>query len=104
MECDGAPLHWLYGGLLTMPIPKKMSRSRKLSGSNAAQAGDIMVELGAREAYIYAMGEESWQGHVMATTYTEDTYQLKQIDEFLQWCADRDIAAEHLFNKREWRW
>jgi hypothetical protein len=104
MECDGAPLTWLYGGLLTKPVSKKMSDSRKLSGSNAAQAGDIMVELGAEEAYIYAMGEESWQGHIMATTYNEDTYQLKQIDEFLGWCADRGFTAEHLLNKREWRW
>ncbi|MFI6154847.1 MBL fold metallo-hydrolase [Kitasatospora sp. NPDC051170] len=104
MECDGAPLTWLYQALLTKPVTKKMSDSRKLSGSNAAQAGDILVELGAREAYIYAMGEESWQGHVMATTYTEDTYQLKQIDEFLGWCRDRGIPAEHLLNKREWRW
>ena len=50
------------------------------------------------------MGEESWLGHVMATTYTEDTYQLKQIEEFLTWCADHGIKAEHLFNQREWRW
>ncbi|GAA1242950.1 MBL fold metallo-hydrolase [Kitasatospora nipponensis] len=104
MECDGAPLTWLYGGLLTKPVTKKMSDSRKLSGSNAAQAGDIMLELGATEAYIYAMGEESWQGHVMATTYHEDTYQLKQIEEFLGWCKERNFTAEHLFNKREWRW
>ena len=39
MECDGAPLTWLYQGLLTRPVTKKMSDSRKLSGSNAAQAG-----------------------------------------------------------------
>jgi L-ascorbate metabolism protein UlaG (beta-lactamase superfamily) len=104
MECDGAPLTWLYQGLITKPVSKKMSDSRKLSGSNAAQAGDIMVELGASEAYIYAMGEESWQGHVMATTYNEDTYQLLQIKEFLGWCKERSINAEHLLNKREWRW
>jgi L-ascorbate metabolism protein UlaG (beta-lactamase superfamily) len=104
MECDGAPLTWLYQGLLTRPVTKKMSDSRKLSGSNAKQAAAIMTELGADEAYIYAMGEESWQGHVMATTYTEDTYQLKQIDEFLEWCSSHGVTAEHLFNKREWRW
>ncbi|GAA1811480.1 MBL fold metallo-hydrolase [Luedemannella flava] len=104
MECDGAPLTWLYQGLLTRPVTKKMSDSRKLSGSNAKQAADIMTELGADEGYIYAMGEESWQGHVMATTYTPDTYQLKQIEEFLSWCAGNGITAEHLFNKREWRW
>jgi hypothetical protein len=104
MECDGAPLTWLYQALLTKPVTKKMSDSRKLSGSNAEQAAAIMTELGAAEAYIYAMGEEPWLGHVMATTYNEDTYQLKQIDEFLGWCKDRDIPAGHLFGQQEWRW
>jgi L-ascorbate metabolism protein UlaG (beta-lactamase superfamily) len=105
MECDGAPLTWLYQGLLTKPVSKKMSDSRKLSGSNAAQAAAILTELGAASAYIYAMGEESWQGHIMATNYDKDTsYQLKQIDEFESWCAQRELPMEHLFNKREWRW
>jgi L-ascorbate metabolism protein UlaG (beta-lactamase superfamily) len=104
MECDGAPLNWLYRGLLTKPISTNMSSTRKLSGSNAAQAGDIVSELGAAEAYVYAMGEESWLGHVLATTYDEGCYQLKQVDEFLSWCADRGVTAEHLLNMREWRW
>lgn len=104
MECDGAPLTWLYQALLTKPVTKKMSDSRKLSGSNAAQAGDIVTELGAREAYIYAMGEESWLGHVMATSYNENSYQLKQVDEFMTWCADNGIKSEHLLEQREWRW
>ena len=105
MECDGAPLTWLYQGLFTKPVIKKMSDSRKLSGSNAAQAAAILTEFGATEAYIYAMGEESWQGHIMATSYDKDTsYQLKQIDEFLAWCKNHDLHVEHLFNKREWRW
>jgi L-ascorbate metabolism protein UlaG (beta-lactamase superfamily) len=105
MECDGAPLTWLYQGLFTKPVPRKMSDSRKLSGSNAAQAAAILTEFGATEAYIYAMGEESWQGHIMATNYDKDTsYQLKQIDEFLAWCVANDLHVEHLFNKRDWRW
>jgi L-ascorbate metabolism protein UlaG (beta-lactamase superfamily) len=104
MECDGAPLTWLYQALLTRPVTKKMSDSRKLSGSNAAQAGAIVTELGATEAYIYAMGEEAWLGHVMATSYNDDSYQLKQIDEFMTWCADHGVKAEHLFGQREWRW
>ena len=80
MECAGAPLTWLYQALLTRPVTKKMSDSRTLSGSNAEQAGAIVTELGASEAYVYAMGEENWLvGHVMATSYSEDSYQLKQI-------------------------
>lgn len=105
MECDGAPLPWLYQGLFSKPVPKKMSDTRKLSGSNADQAAAILTELGAGEVYIYAMGEESWQGHIMATSYDKDTsYQLKQIDQFLAWCKDHDVHVEHLLNKREWRW
>lgn len=104
MECDGAPLTWLYQALLTKPVTKKMSDSRKLSGSNAAQAGAIVTELGAGEAYIYAMGEEDWLGHVMATSYTPESFQLKQVEEFLSWSADNGVKAEHLLGQREWRW
>lgn len=105
MECAGAPLTWLYQALLTKPVTKKMSDSRTLSGSNAAQASAIMTELGADEAYVYAMGEETWLvGHVMATSYNDDSYQLKQVDEFMSWCADNSIKADHLFGQHEWRW
>ncbi len=105
MECAGAPLTWLYQAILTKPVTKKMSDSRTLSGSNAAQASAILTELGAAEAYIYAMGEESWLvSHVMATSYNEDSVQLKQVEEFMTWCASNGIKADHLFGQHEWRW
>jgi L-ascorbate metabolism protein UlaG (beta-lactamase superfamily) len=104
MECAGAPLTWMYGALLIRPVTRKMSESRTLSGSDAAQAAAIMTELGAGEAYVYAMGEESWLGHVMATSYTEDSYQLKQVEEFMTWCADNGIKSGHLLGQHEWRW
>jgi hypothetical protein len=81
-----------------------MSNSRTLSGSNAEQAAGIMTELGASEAYVYAMGEESWLGHVMATSYNEDSYQLKQVAEFMAWCADHGIKSDHPLGQHEWRW
>jgi L-ascorbate metabolism protein UlaG (beta-lactamase superfamily) len=104
MECAGAPLTWLYQGLLTQPVTKRMSDSRTLSGSNAEQAAGIITELGATEAYVYAMGEESWLGHVMATTYNDDSYQLKQVTEFMSWCAAHGIKSDHLLGQHEWRW
>jgi L-ascorbate metabolism protein UlaG (beta-lactamase superfamily) len=104
MECAGAPLTWLYQGLFTKPVTKKMSDSRTLSGSNAEQAAGIMTELGASEAYVYAMGEESWLGHVMATSYNEDSFQLKQVEEFMTWCADHGIKSDHLLGQQEWVW
>jgi L-ascorbate metabolism protein UlaG (beta-lactamase superfamily) len=105
MECAGAPLTWLYQALFTKPVTKRMSDSRTLSGSNAAQAAAIVTELGAEETYVYAMGEETWLvGHVMATTYNDDSYQLKQVDEFMTWCTDHGIKSGHLYGQHEWRW
>jgi L-ascorbate metabolism protein UlaG (beta-lactamase superfamily) len=105
MECAGAPLTWLYQALFTKPVTKRMSDSRTLSGSNAVQAAAIMTELGAREAYVYAMGEEMWLvGHIMATTYNEDSYQLQQVEEFMTWCAEHGIKSGHLYGQHEWRW
>jgi L-ascorbate metabolism protein UlaG (beta-lactamase superfamily) len=104
MECAGAPLTWLYQGLFTQPVTKRMSDSRPLSGSNAEQAAAIATELGASEAYVYAMGEESWLGHIMAISYNDDSYQMKQISEFMTWCADHGIKSDHLFGQHEWHW
>lgn len=104
MECDGAPLTWLYGALFTQPVSRKMSLTRKLSGSNAAQAIGIIEQLRASEAYVYAMGEEQWLQHVMATSYTPGCYQLQQVAEFLDGCAQRGIKAEHLLTRKEFRW
>jgi hypothetical protein len=94
----------MYGALVMRPMTKGMSDSRTLSGSDAAQAAAIVTELGAERAYVYAMGEESWLVHVMATNYTPDSYQLKQVDEFMTWCADHGIESGHLFGQHEWRW
>jgi L-ascorbate metabolism protein UlaG (beta-lactamase superfamily) len=104
MECDGAPLTWLYSALFTQPVPRKMAITRKLSGSNAEQATGIVDKLGAREAYVYAMGQEYWLQHVMATSYTPESYQLLQVAEFLKQCDDRGVHAEHLLVKKEIRW
>ena len=104
MECDGAPLSWLYSALFTQPVPRKMSITRKLSGSNAVQATGIVEHLGAGEAYVYAMGQEGWLQHVMATSYTPESYQLQQVAQFLAACRDRGVTAEHLLVRKELRW
>ncbi|MEV7229941.1 MULTISPECIES: MBL fold metallo-hydrolase [Polymorphospora] len=104
MECDGAPLTWLYSSLFTQPVPRKMAITRKLSGSNAAQATGIVDQLGAKEAYVYAMGQEDWLQHVMATSYTPESYQLLQVAEFLDNCKQRGVYAEHLLVRKELRW
>ena len=41
MECDGAPLTWLYGPLLSTPLKRTHDRNRTLSGSNFEKAWKI---------------------------------------------------------------
>src|SRR5262249_27830214 len=60
MECDGAPMSWLYGPLLTQPLPRKNDQSRRLNGSNYEKAMSIVELLKPKEVYVYAMGQEPW--------------------------------------------
>jgi len=43
MECDGAPLSWLYGPLLDEHLPRDKDQSRRLAGSNCKR-GMALVE------------------------------------------------------------
>jgi hypothetical protein len=104
MERGCPPLSWLYQVLLSQLGMEKMSNPRKAAGSSAEQAAAIMTELGVGEAYVHAVSEEPWLGHVMATTYNGATQQVKQIDQFMMWCADHGIKADHLLRQQEWRW
>jgi hypothetical protein len=42
MECDGAPLSWPYGPLLTKPLARKMDQSRRFDGSDCRKAVEIV--------------------------------------------------------------
>ena len=49
-----------------------MDESRRLSGSNYAQAINIVEEFDCREVYVYAMGQEPWLNYVMSIKYTAE--------------------------------
>lgn len=101
MECDGAPLSWLYGPLLTRPLDRKMDRSRRLAGSNYERGIDIVKRFGVKEAYVYAMGQEPWLNYVMSIKYTEDSNPIKASNRLIADCADRGVTAERLFGEKE---
>ena len=44
MECDGAPLTWLYGPLMTKKLPRDMDGSRRLAGSDC-EKGKALVDI-----------------------------------------------------------
>src|SRR6266404_4126447 len=42
MECDGAPLSWVYGPLLIKPLARKLDQSRRLDGSNCEKGLNLV--------------------------------------------------------------
>lgn len=102
MECDGAPLSWLYGPLLTTPIKRSHDQSRQLSGSHFEHAWNIVTSLKAGKVFIYAMGQEPWLGYIMGLQYTEDSFQIVESNKLLEACRAHGIESKRLFGKEEW--
>lgn len=102
MECDGAPLTWLYGPLLSSPLKRSHDRNRTLSGSNFEKAWAIAEKSNCKQAYVYAMGQEPWLNYVMALKYAEDSIQILESNKFIAACRKKNIEAERLFGKKEW--
>jgi len=70
MECDGAPMSWLYGPLLTQPLSRKMDQSRRFDGSDFDKAVDIIRAFNPKQVYVYAMGQEPWLTYLTSIRYT----------------------------------
>jgi L-ascorbate metabolism protein UlaG (beta-lactamase superfamily) len=101
MECDGAPLSWLYGPLLTKKIERAMDESRRLAGSNFDQAIDIVRRFKSKEVYVYAMGQEPWLGYIMSIKYTEQSRPIIESNRLIKECSEHGIRAERLFGEKE---
>jgi L-ascorbate metabolism protein UlaG (beta-lactamase superfamily) len=101
MECDGAPLSWLYGPLLTQRVERAMDESRRLSGSNFEQGMSIVDLFHCREVYVYAMGQEPWLNYIMSIKYTDESRPIVESNRLLQACRDKGVIAERLFGEKE---
>jgi L-ascorbate metabolism protein UlaG (beta-lactamase superfamily) len=101
MECDGAPLTWLYGPLLTRRIDRGMDESRRLAGSNYTQAMDIVNRFHCKEVYVYAMGQEPWLNYIMSLTYTAESRPITESNKLIEQCRSQGILAERLFGEKE---
>jgi hypothetical protein len=101
MECDGAPLSWLYGPLLTTPLDRGMDQSRRLDGSNFERGAKIVDSLNCKHVYIYAMGQEPWLNYVMSKKYTEESNPIVHSNKLVKYCEDKGIVAERLFGTAE---
>jgi L-ascorbate metabolism protein UlaG (beta-lactamase superfamily) len=101
MECDGGPLSWLYGPLLTRPLPRKLDQSRRLSGSDCAKALDIVNRLRPRQVYVYAMGQEPWLTYLTSIQYTDESRPIVESNMLVSECRARGIEAERLYGHKE---
>lgn len=101
MECDGAPMSWLYGPLLTEKMERAKDHSRRLAGSNFERANRIVEQFHCKELYVYAMGQEPWLNYVMSLKYTEQSNPIIQSNKLIDACCNHGIVAERLFGERE---
>jgi L-ascorbate metabolism protein UlaG (beta-lactamase superfamily) len=101
MECDGAPLSWLYGPLMTQPLARKLDQSRRLCGSNYERGISIIKLFNARQAYVYAMGQEPWLTYLTSIKYTDQSTPIVESDKLVEDCRSRGLLSERLFGLRE---
>jgi L-ascorbate metabolism protein UlaG (beta-lactamase superfamily) len=101
MECDGAPVSWIYGPLLTQRLERAKDHSRRLAGSNFDRAIDIVNQFHCKQVYVYAMGQEPWLTFISSIKYTEKSNPIIQSTRLLETCREQGIPAERLFGERE---
>jgi L-ascorbate metabolism protein UlaG (beta-lactamase superfamily) len=101
MECDGGPLSWLYGPLLTKPLPRKLDQSRRLDGSDSAKALDIVNRLRPHSVYVYAMGMEPWLTYLTSIQYTDESRPIVESNKLVEECRLRGIESERLYGHKE---
>jgi L-ascorbate metabolism protein UlaG (beta-lactamase superfamily) len=101
MECEGAPMSWLYGPMMTIPLSRKNDQSRRLDGSNYEKGIAIVDLLKPKEVYVYAMGQEHWLSFLTSIQYTSESKPIVESDRLVNACKDRGLYAERLLTTKE---
>ena len=101
MECDGAPVSWIYGPLLTQRLERAKDHSRRLAGSNYDRALAMVEQFKCKEVYVYAMGQEPWLNYIMSIKYTDQSNPIAHSNRLIETCQSRGITAERLFGEKE---
>jgi L-ascorbate metabolism protein UlaG (beta-lactamase superfamily) len=101
MECDGAPLTWIYGSLLTKPVDRKMDQSRRLSGSDYQRAWNMVQQLKCKQVYVYAMGQEPWLCFLTSIKYTEQSKPIVESNKLVAACREAGLESERLYGCKQ---
>jgi L-ascorbate metabolism protein UlaG (beta-lactamase superfamily) len=103
MECDGGPLSWLYGPLLTKPLGRKLDQSRRLNGSDYEKGMALVNQFKPGQVYVYAMGQEPWLTYLTSIQYTADSRPIIDSSKLVEECRKRGITSERLYGCKEIR-
>jgi L-ascorbate metabolism protein UlaG (beta-lactamase superfamily) len=101
MECDGAPLTWLYGPLMTRKVSREQDGTRRLAGSDCAKGMDLVDIFNPKEVYVYAMGQEPWLEFISSIKYTDESNPIVQSNKLVKLCREKGMIAERLFGEKE---
>lgn len=101
MECDGAPMTWLYGPLLTEDLARDKDQSRRLAGSNYERGRKLVETFNPKEMYVYAMGMEPWLEFISSVRYTDESHPIIASNRLIADCHAKGMVAERLFGEKE---
>ncbi|MNU88462.1 metal-dependent hydrolase [compost metagenome] len=101
MECDGAPLSWVYGPLLSESLAWEKDQSRRLNGSNCDNGLSLVDIFNPSEVYVYAMGMEPWLKFISSIKYDEFSNPIIESSQLITTCTDKGIFAERLYGEKE---
>lgn len=101
MECDGAPLSWLYGPLMTKKLTREQDGSRRLAGSDCMKGMALVDIFNPKEVYVYAMGMEPWLEFISSIKYTDESNPIVQSNKLVELCQEKGMIAERLFGEKE---
>ena len=101
MECDGAPISWVYGPLITKALTRDEDHSRRGRGSNFVEGINMVNRFGCKQVYVYAMGAEPWVQYILDVHYTEESRPIVQSNMLIDTCIQLGIQAERLYLEKE---
>jgi L-ascorbate metabolism protein UlaG (beta-lactamase superfamily) len=100
MECDGAPLSWVYGALMHDKIERDKDLSRRLAGSDYEQGMSLINIFNPKNVFVYAMGLEPWLEFISSIKYTDESRPIKESNKLVNKCIEMGKDAERLFGEK----
>lgn len=100
MECEGAPLTWIYGPLMSYSLERDKDASRRLAGCDFEQSKALIDIFNPSTVFIYAMGMEPWLKYISSIKYTDESKPIVESNKVLEYCTANNIDSERLFGEK----